>query len=153
MTALTEEQQERLDIINHKLKFTEQRPTVAVIRSLDPIVLAADDMTKLINMAGGVLIEGDEQTLLSLNSDVLVLMPDETPIAQIMASIDQLLQLPGFTDLSAIKNNRLYIVDSETDNDDAAESTVETIEMLAEMIYPKQFIFGYEGTRWIKFTI
>jgi iron complex transport system substrate-binding protein len=30
---------------------------------------------------------------------------------------------------------------------------VETIELLAEIIYPKQFIFGHEGNGWIKFSV
>ncbi|MFD2873430.1 ABC transporter substrate-binding protein [Mucilaginibacter ximonensis] len=153
MTSLSEEQQERLDIISHKLKFMEQRPTVAIIKTLDPIVLAADEMKDLVATAGGVLIEGDEQTLLALNPDVIMLMPNDMPIAETMSNMDTLLQLPGFAGLKAVKNNRLYIVDSAMVVNDAAENAVDTIEMLAEIIYPKQFIFGYEGNGWIKFSV
>lgn len=153
MTSLTDEQQERLDIITHKLKFMEQKPTVAIIKTLDPIVLAADEMKDLVATAGGVLIEGDEQTLLALNPDVIMLMPNDMPIAETMSNMDTLLQLPGLAGLKAVKNNRLYIVDSAMVVNDAAENTVDTIEMLAEIIYPKQFIFGYEGNGWIKFSV
>jgi iron complex transport system substrate-binding protein len=153
MTSLTEEQQERLDIIQHKLKFTEQRPTVAIVKALDPIVLAADEIVDLVAMAGGTLIEGDEQTLLALNPDVIILMPEDMPVAQTMSSVDTLLQLPGFTDLKAVKGNRLYIVDGDSYLEDSAENTVDTVELMAEIIYPKQFIFGHEGNGWIKFTV
>jgi iron complex transport system substrate-binding protein len=30
---------------------------------------------------------------------------------------------------------------------------VDKTELLAEMIYPKQFIFGHEGSGWIKFEL
>jgi len=30
---------------------------------------------------------------------------------------------------------------------------VDSIEILAEIIYPKQFVFGYEGDGWIKFSV
>jgi len=153
MTSLTEEQQERLDIIIHKLKFTEQKPTLAIIKTLDPIILADDEMIDLVTMAGGTLIEGDVQTLLTLDPEVIILMPDDMPVAETMANMDTLLQLPGFTDLKAVKNNRLYIVDSGMLVDDSAENMVETIELLAEIIYPKQFIFGHEGNGWIKFSV
>ncbi|HWZ36467.1 MAG TPA: hypothetical protein VNW51_09920 [Mucilaginibacter sp.] len=153
MTSLTEEQQERLDIIIHKLKFMEQRPTVAIIKTLDPVILAADDTIDLVNMAGGSLVEGDEQTLLALDPDVVILMPGDMPIAETMANMDVLLLLPGFTNLKAVKNNRLYIVDGSMLVDDFAESIVETIELLAEMIHPKQFAFGHEGNGWIRFSV
>lgn len=153
MIALTEEQQERLDIITHKLKFTEQKPTVAVIKSLDPVVLAAVEVVDLVSIAGGTLIEGDEQTLLALNPDVIILMPEGMPMAETMTNVTTLLQLPGFTDLKALKNNRLYIIDGDILAGESAENTVETVELLAEIIYPKQFIFGHEGNGWIKFTV
>jgi len=153
MTSFTEEQQERLDIITHKLKFTEQKPTVAILKALDPIVLAADEMNGLVTMAGGTLIEGDEQTLLALNADVVILMPAAMPMAETMSNMDALLQLPGFTGLKAVKDNRLYIIDGDVLTDDSTESLIENVELLAEIIYPKQFIFGHEGTGWIRFTL
>lgn len=153
MISLTEEQQERLDIIIHKLKFTEQKPAVAIVKTLDPVILAGDEMTELVTVAGGTLIEGDGQTLLALDPDIVILMPDDMPVAETMANMDTLLQLPGFTNLKAVKNNRLYIVDNGMLVDDSAENMVETIELLAEIIYPKQFIFGHEGNGWIKFSV
>lgn len=153
MTSLTEEQQERLDIIQHKLKFIEQKPTVAIVKTLDAITLAADEMAGMVAMAGGTLIEGDEQTLIALNPEVIILMPDDMPIAQTITNLDVLLQLPGFTNLNAVKNNRLYIVDGDAFAANSAENIVEVVELLAEIIYPKQFIFGHEGNGWIKFTL
>jgi iron complex transport system substrate-binding protein len=151
---LTEEQQERIDIIHHKLKFIEQKPTVACIENLDPLILAGDDKAELVRIAGGVAISGTAETMLQLNPDIIVLMPGDNSIAQSMTDIDQLLQLPGFTDLKAIKNNRFYIADaSQYFNNADADNFVDSVDLLAEIIYPKQFIFGHEGQGWIKFSI
>jgi iron complex transport system substrate-binding protein len=149
---LTEEQQERIDIIHHKLKFIEQKPTVACIVNSDPLILAGDDKAELIRIAGGVAISGTAETMLQLNPDIIVLMPGDNSIAQSMNDIDQLLQLPGFTDLKAIKNNRFYIADASQYFNNA-NNFVDSVELLAEIIYPKQFIFGHEGQGWIKFSI
>jgi iron complex transport system substrate-binding protein len=150
----TEEQQERIDIIHHKLKFIEQKPTVACIMNLDPLILAGDDKAELVNMAGGTTISGTSETMLQLNPDVIVLLPGDNNIAQSISEIDQLLQLPGFADLKAIKNNRFYIADAgEYFNNNDADNVVDSVELLAEILYPKQFIFGHEGQGWIKFTI
>ena len=153
MTALTEEQQERIDLIRHKLKFVEQRHTVACITALDPLMLSGSKVDELANIAGGVVIAGDEQTLLQLNPDVIILMPADYSIAESMGNIDDLLQLYGFTDLKAVKNNRLYIADASHFFEDSPENWVESVELLAEIINPKQFIFGYEGDGWIRFTV
>ncbi|MGF7080860.1 ABC transporter substrate-binding protein [Mucilaginibacter sp. UYCu711] len=151
---LTEEQQERIDIIHHKLKFIEQKPTVACIINLDPLILADDNLIELLSIAGGTAIGGTAETMLQLNPDIIVLMPGNNTIAQSMTEIDQLLQLPGFADLKAIKNNRFYIADAgQYFNNAEADNFVDSIELLSEIIYPKQFIFGHEGQGWIKFSV
>lgn len=151
---LTEEQQERIDIIRHKLKFIEQKPTVACIINLDPLILAGDDKGELISIAGGTAISGTAETMLQLNPEIIVLMPGDNSIPQSISDIGELLQLPGFADLKAIKNNRFYIADaSQYFNNDNADNFVDSVELLAEITYPKQFIFGHEGQGWIKFTV
>ena len=63
------------------------------------------------------------------------------------------MQLPNFAELKAIKNNRLYISDSTKDVTINPEATVEQLENLAEIINPKQFVFGNEGEAWVKFSL
>jgi iron complex transport system substrate-binding protein len=69
-----------------------------------------------------------------------------------MQQMDGLLQLPGFNDLKAAKNNRVYMADGNFDITDP-DQLVALTEVLGEIINPKQFIFGYEGERWIKFGL
>src|SRR4051812_32616565 len=96
---LTEELQERIDLIRHKLKFIELKPLVACVTALDPIRLGNDDLSGLITLAGGTSISGDAEIMMELNPDVIILKPEGYNMDQSMANIDQLLQLPGFTDL------------------------------------------------------
>ena len=70
-----------------------------------------------------------------------------------MKEIDLLLQRPGFTELNAVKNNRLYIADGNQYFNRSGPRIVDSIEILAEIIHPKQFVFGYEGNGWIRFSI
>jgi iron complex transport system substrate-binding protein len=153
MIALTDEQQERVDLIIHKLKFIEQKSMVACVTVLEPLMLANDDIAELVSIAGGTSIAGDAQTLLQLNPDVIILMPDGYAIEETMTHIDELLQLPGFAELKAIKSNRLYIADADQFFNNEPENIVGSVELLAEIINPKQFIFGYEGNGWVKFSL
>ncbi len=48
------ESRERMDIIRHKLKFTENKPVVACIEKLDPLTIASGWLPEAITMAGGI---------------------------------------------------------------------------------------------------
>jgi iron complex transport system substrate-binding protein len=153
MEALTEDLQDRVDIIKHKLKFIEQKPVVACIVSLDPLTLAGADLSESIGIAGGTLITGEAEALLSQNPDIVILIPQGFTIEQTMKHIDQVLQLPGFAELKAVRNNRFYIADGIRSLNESPECFVDGVELFAEIINPKQFIFGYEGEGWIKFSL
>lgn len=146
MIALAEELQERIDLIKHKLKFIEQKPTVACITDLDTLSLADSSVTELIGIAGGT---SESQFN---DPDIIMVMPKDYAISQTMQQMDKLLQLPGFNKLKAAQNNRLYIADGNFDLTDP-DQLVTLTEVLGEIINPKQFIFGYEGEKWIKFGL
>ena len=147
MIELTEELQERVDLIKHKLKFIEQKPAVACITQLDPLTFAGNKLAQLINIAGG------EASTLDVNPDIIILMPEGYTIEQVTKEIFSLMQLPNFAELKALKNNRLYIADGTIDINTNPETAVAVSENLAEMINPKQFIFGNEGEAWVKFSL
>lgn len=160
--ALPEDLQDRVDLIKHKLKFIEQKPTVACIEAIEPLTLAGNGIHGLVDIAGGasILTETDKPSVVvqwedvqHQNPDIIIVMPQGFAIEQTMKDINLLLQLPGFTELKAVKNNRLYIANAEAYFSLSGQGMVESLEILAEIINPKQFIFGYEGNGWIKFSL
>ena len=146
MIELAEELQERIDLIKHKLKFIEQKPAVALIANLDTLAVVDGSVAELIGIAGGV---SENQFN---DPDIIIVMPTGYAISQTMQQMDRLLHLPGFNDLKAAKNNRIYIADGNFDIKDTNQLVCLT-EVLGEIINPKQFIFGYEGEKWIKFGL
>ena len=149
MLKLTEEEQERVDLIRHKLKFIEQKPTVACVEYLEPLVLAGGPVPEMISIAGGESISAETwESIRQQNPGIIIVMPKGYAIEHTIKHIGTLMQLPGFTDVQAIKNNRLYIANGEREL-----QVVELVELLAEIINPKQFVFGYEGESWVKFDV
>ncbi len=146
MIQLSEEQQERIDLIKHKLKFIEQKPAVACIANSDRLTLVDSSIAELISIAGGA---NENQFK---DPDIVIVMPEGYSIAQTIQQMDRLLQLPGFNYLKAAKNNRVYIADGNFNIADA-EQLVTLTEVLGEIINPKQFIFGYEGEKWVNFGV
>ncbi|MGZ3755844.1 MAG: cobalamin-binding protein [Mucilaginibacter sp.] len=159
---LVEDLQERVDLIRHKLKYIENKPTVACVEWLEPLMVSGNWIPELVGIAGGksILAEAGKHSPyvdwddIRLNDpDIIIIMPCGFGIERTMREMDLLLQLPGFNDLKAVKNNRLYIADGNHYFNRPGPRIVDSIEILAEIINPKQFIFGNEGKGWIKFGV
>jgi iron complex transport system substrate-binding protein len=157
---LVEDLEERIDLVKHKLKFFPDKPKVVIIEWLSPIMVAGNWIPELVEIAGGqsLLAENgkhspfvDWQQIYDANPDVLIVSPCGFSIARTLQEIDLILNLPGLRDLTAVKNNRVYIADGNAYFNRSGPRIVDTIEMLAEMITPKYFNYGYEGEGWIKF--
>ncbi|MDB4921633.1 cobalamin-binding protein [Mucilaginibacter sp.] len=157
-----EELRERVDIIRHKLKFSESKPTVACIEWLEPMMLSGNWVPELVSIAGGTniltepgkhspYVQWDEIRL--QDPEVIIVMPCGFSIERTLKEVDILLQLPRFNEMKAVKNNRVYIADGNQYLNRPGPRIVDSIEILAEIIHPKQFIFGYEGDGWIRFGV
>ena len=160
--VLIEELEERINIVKHKLKFIEDKPAVACIEWLEPLMLAGNWTPGLVDSAGGKAIlvqEGKHSPFVSFekivaeNPDILILMPCGFPIERTLKEMNLLLDLPGWTGLAAVKNNRVYIADGNQYFNRSGPRIVDSLEILAEIINPKQFVFGYEGQGWIRFNV
>jgi iron complex transport system substrate-binding protein len=159
--TLIEDLEERVDIIRHKLKYVESRPTVACIEWLEPLMVSGNWIPELVSIAGGnsVLAEAGKHSpfvqwdqIQEKDPDVIVVMPCGFSIERTIREIDILLNLPGFAAMQAVKNNRLYITDGNQYFNRPGPRVVDSVEILAEIIHPKLFNFGYEGNGWIKFS-
>ena len=159
---LTERMQERMELIRHKLKFIAQKPTVACIEWIEPLMMAGNWMPEMVEIAGGesVLAENgkhspaiDWMDLVEADPEIIIVMPCGFNIERTLKEMDTLLQQSYFRDLQAVKNNKLFIADGNQYFNRSGPRIADSVEILAEIINPKQFIFGYESTGWIKFSV
>lgn len=161
-TVLLEDLNERVDLIRHKLKYVDNKPTVACVEWLEPLMVSGNWVPELVSIAGGIplLAEAGKHSpyinwddIKSRDPDILIIMPCGFAIERTLKEIHLLLQVPGFSELKAVKTNRVYIADGNQYFNRPGPRIVDSIEILAEIINPKQFIFGYEGSGWIKFSV
>lgn len=159
---IIERMQERLDLIRHKLKFIAQKPTVACIERIEPLRFAGNWLPEMVAIAGGkaVLTESGQQPsannwmdLVQADPEIIIVMPRGFGIERTLKEMDVLLQQPYFKDLQSVKNNQLFIADGNQYFNRSGLRIADAVEILAEIINPKQFIFGYEGAGWIKFSV
>ncbi|WP_316821695.1 hypothetical protein [Pedobacter gandavensis] len=135
--VLNEMLQERVDLVQHKIKFMEKVP----VACLDTENHLNFDLEGLINDAGGVLQADINQ------ARVIIYVEKGLSMLSMMGIVPSLLQ----KEWPAVEYNRVYLLD-----DQAAvtpEEWVALLEDIAEMLYPGYFIFGNEGKNWSSFGI
>lgn len=157
---LLERTDERLGIIRHKLKYITEKPKVACIEWLSPLMVAGNWTPELVEIAGGdsiLAVNGkhspfiDFADIVKEDPDIIVIMPCGFSIQRTLQEINLLLDIPAWPDLKAVKNNRIYVADGNQYFNRSGPRLTDSIEILAEIINPKQFVFGYEGEGWVKF--
>lgn len=159
---LLELSEERINIIRHKLKFITEKPTVACIEWLSPLMIAGNWTPEIIEIGGGipVLTEAgkhssyiDFQDIIDTDPDIILIMPCGFSIQRTLQEIGLLLDSPGWAELKAVKTQRVYIADGNQYFNRSGPRMTDSIEIMAEIINPKQFIFGYEGNGWVHFKV
>ena len=153
--------EERINIIHHKLKFITEKPKVACIERLSPLMIAGNWTPEIIEIAGGVPVlteKGTHSAYVSFEEiqkedpDIIVLMPCGFPVDRTLQEISIMLELPGWSALRAVQQNRIYITDGNQYFNRSGPRITDSIEIMAEIINQKQFFFGYEGEGWIRFN-
>ncbi|MFD2286354.1 hypothetical protein GJU39_00335 [Pedobacter petrophilus] len=137
--AIREDLQERLDIVEHKIKFMDKVPVALLDASNTPGYLLSEEIT----FAGGML----ETDILSAVF-IIYYQPGKT-LTDLMREVPSALG----EDWQAVKNNRVILLNDDTTRERTAENVVSLIEDLAEMLHPGSFIFGHEGDKWIRFGV
>jgi len=158
---LLELSEERINIIRHKLKFIVEKPRVACIEWLSPLMIAGNWTPEIIEIAGGIPVLAEKgkhsgyinfENLQNENPDIIVLIPCGFSIQRTLMEINLMLELPGWKELKAVQENRIYIADGNQYFNRSGPRITDSIEIMAEIINPKQFIFGYETEGWIRFN-
>jgi iron complex transport system substrate-binding protein len=133
------------------------RPTVACIEWIDPLMAAGNWVPELVEMAGGRSLFGkvgehspwlDWEALHQANPDVIVFMPCGFDLARTQQATEAALHQPGWQDLKAVQRGRVYTVDGNQYFNRPGPRLVDSLEILAEIFHPERFSFGYQQTGW-----
>ncbi len=123
-----------------------ERPRVACLEWLDPLMASANWVPEMVEIAGGtydLAAAGDHSPtlswdrLLEAQPEVIVIMPCGFPIAQSQAELPTLTAHPDWQRLPAVQAGRVYIVDGNAYFNRPGPRIVESIELLAEMLHPQ----------------
>jgi iron complex transport system substrate-binding protein len=137
-------------------------PTVGCIEWLEPLMGAGNWMPELVTMAGGENLLGGAgehsatmtfDRLLASDPEVLLLMPCGFDMQRTAAELDTLARQPGWTRLKAVREQQVYLTDGNQYFNRPGPRIVESLEILAEILHPRAFHFGHEGTGWRRLSL
>jgi iron complex transport system substrate-binding protein len=124
------------------------RPRVACIEWLDPPFSAGHWVPEMVRLAGGEEVfagPGERSArltwdeVLAADPDFLVLMPCGFDTARAAKEARRLTELPGWTDLRTVRQDRVWAVDANSYFSRPAPRLVDGVEVLARILHPDAF--------------
>lgn len=154
---LVHDLQIRCDEIREVAKNLKHRPTVACIEWIDPMMAAGNWMPTLIEMAGGVNLFGKAgehspwmkfEELAAADPEVIMIAPCGFGIPRASEEVHLLQKQRGWKELRAVRDGRVYLADGNQYFNRPGPRIVESLQILAELLHPHSFRFGFEGDGW-----
>jgi iron complex transport system substrate-binding protein len=144
--------QKRLLDISTRAQRSGYRPRVFCMEWLDPVYCGGHWVPEMVRVAGGVDALGREGgdsvrvewgDVRKWDPEVLVVMPCGFHLDKVLQKSEKLREFPGWEELSAVRNNRVYAVDANAYFARPGPRIVEGTELLAHLIHPAEF--GWNG--------
>jgi iron complex transport system substrate-binding protein len=92
------------------------------------------------------------KALVDENPDYIVVMPCGWDIPKARQEMAGLERRPEWAGLRAVRNGKVYLTDGNQYFNRPGPRIVESLEILAEIVYPKKFHFGHQGKGWQLYT-
>jgi iron complex transport system substrate-binding protein len=147
----------RMAEISRRALSQPDRPRVACVEWVDPLMAAGNWVPELVEMAGGVNLFGQAgkhapsmtwEQLREADPDVIVLMPCGFDVARTLADVPILEGRPGWAELKAVRSKRVFATDGNQYFNRPGPRLVESLEILAELLHPSAFGGRHQGGGW-----
>ncbi len=150
----------RMNAIAETAAASPEKPAVATVEWIDPLMAAGHWMPELVAMAGGRNLFGEAgghapwmswEDLKAADPDAILVLPCGFGMDRSVAEMPALTAQPGWSGLRAVQNDRVYVTDGNQYFNRPGPRLAESLEILAEILHPAQFGFGWEGKGWRRY--
>ena len=143
----------RLEKIAAVTRNLSQRPRVFCMEWLDPVYCSGHWMPEMVAIAGGVdglgracadSVRIPWSDVLEWAPEVLIITPCGFNLDKVIEQTGALFDYPGWSELPAVRNDRVYAVDANSYFARPSLRVVEGTELLAHLIHPD--LFAWQGS-------
>ncbi|MGQ4647374.1 ABC transporter substrate-binding protein [Lyngbya aestuarii] len=158
--ALLRQLQSRVEACRQKTQELVNPPTVTCLEWTDPLMATGNWIPELVELAGGKPLFGvlgkhspylAWDNLVKADPEVIIVMPCGFDLERTRQETQQLAQRPEWSTLQAVSNGKIYLTDGNAYFNRPGPRLVDSLEILAEILHPELFNFGYQGTGWERF--
>ena len=124
----------------------EQRPRVACIEWIDPLMIGANWMPGLVELAGGrneLTHDGRHSAynqwseVMAYDPEVIIVMPCGFDLERTVQESRPLARIDGIQNLTAVKTGRVFAVDGNAYFNRSGPRIVDSLEILAHLLHPE----------------
>jgi iron complex transport system substrate-binding protein len=148
---------QRTMAIETRASSAASRPRIACIEWIDPLMAAGNWMPELIAMAGGENLFGMAgehspwmkfEELANADPDVILIAPCGFNLDRTASELPLLTGRPEWAGLKAVRERKVFLGEGNQYFNRPGPRIVESLEILAEILHPKLFSFGHQGSGW-----
>jgi|RhiMetdeSRZDD1v2_1073273.scaffolds.fasta_scaffold555994_2 iron complex transport system substrate-binding protein len=148
--------------ISQKAASLGNRPTVACVEWIDPLMAGGNWMPELIDKAGGINLFGEAgkhspwmtwDELASSDPDIIIVTPCGFDINRTLEEMSLLASRPGWSTLKAVRKGRVIVADGNQYFNRPGPRLLESLEILAEVFHPDTFDFQHEDRGWVRYGV
>ena len=138
-----------------------EKPAVATVEWIDPLMAAGNWMPELVAMAGGRNLFGEAgghapwmswDDLKAADPDAILVLPCGFDMDRSVAEMPALTARPGWSGLRAVQNGKVFVTDGNQYFNRPGPRLAESLEILAEILHPAHFGYGWEGKGWRRYA-
>ena len=152
----------RLKKIKNLSAIQKQKPLVACIEWIDPLMIAGNWIPEMVEIAGGTNILGKSgdnshwikfEEIIDQNPEIIIFIPCGFNIEKTKKELDNYIKKNNsLRSLKAYKNHKLFVADGNQFFNRPGPRLIESLEIFAEIIHPNIFDFNHKGVGWINYN-
>lgn len=136
-----------------------KRPRTVCVEWLEPLMVAGGWVPELVQLAGGEDLLGaagkpsswiNPKVMVEREPEAVVLMPCGFDLERTMKEWREAKGKEPWRSLKAVRKGDVYLTDGNSYFNRPGPRLVESLEILAEILHPKLFVFGHKGRGWMR---
>jgi iron complex transport system substrate-binding protein len=158
--TLVAEIQGRMEAVAALTRRSGRRPRTACIEWPEPLMSAGNWVPELVEMLGAVNLFGEAgrhspwmtfESLAAADPDVIICLPCGYDLPTTHREMHWLTSRPAWPHLAAVRNRQVFLCDGNQFLNRPGPRVAESLEILAEILFPGVMASRFEGVGWQRF--